>query len=458
MGLKAICTGLAAGMLMATAAQAQDAAGDWDGALNAGAGLKLRLAFHIAHGAPGLSATLDSLDQGAFGIPASLTVQDGHKVKIEIVKIGAAFDGTLSGDGATLSGDFSQGGRLTPLMLTRRAAGGAGPAVARPQTPHPPYPYREEEVAYRSMAGVRLAGTLTLPKGAGPFPAVALIAGSGPNRRDEDVFGHKIFLVLADRLTRNGIAVLRYDKRGLGKSTGDYKAATSQDFAADAEASAVYLRGRPEIDARHVGLIGHSEGGAIAPMVAADDPHIAFIVLMAGPGLRGDTLLLKQQQLIGRALGVPDEKLAEGAAINRRLYAAVESAKDGPEAAAKAHAVLADTGMSAQAADAAVAQVSSNWMRFFLAYDPAPTLSRVKCPVLAINGSKDLQVPPAEDLSAIKAALATNPDVQTVELEGLNHLFQTASTGAPSEYAEIEETISPRALDLIASWIERRAP
>jgi len=450
--------GLVLGVVMASAAAAQEVAGDWDGALTIGGGMTLRLALHVVHEPDGLTATLDSLDQGALGIPASSTALDGGKVRIEVTKIGGAFVGALSADGTTLSGDWSQGGRATPLIFTRRAASVAAPTRHRPQTPHKPYPYREDEVSYPSTPGVRLAGTLTLPEGPGPFPAVVLIAGSGPHERDEEVFGHKLFLVLGDHLTRNGIAVLRYDKRGLGGSTGDYKTATSADFAADAEASAAYLRGRPEIDRRRVGLIGHSEGGAIAPMVAAKVTAVAFVVLMAGPGIRGDELLLKQQALVGRAMGVPEDKLAEGRAINRELYAAVEGATGSVDAAVKARAVLTAAGLPPQAVEAAVQQSSSNWIRSFLAYDPAPTLAKVKCPVLALNGSKDLQAPPAEDLAAIKNALAGNPDVQTVELHGLNHLFQTATTGAPSEYAQIEETMSPRALDLITGWIRARTP
>ncbi len=453
---RAMIMGLVMGMLMATAAQAQDAAGDWDGALNVGAGMKLRLVFHIAHSASGLSATLDSLDQGALGIATSSATQEGGKVKIEVGKIGGAFDGTLSPDGHTLSGDWSQGGQHMPLVLTRRAAGVAEPVLNRPQTPHPPYPYGEEEVAYPSTAGVRMAGTLTVPKGPGPFPAVVLIAGSGPNRRDEDIFGHKLFMVLADHLTRSGVAVLRYDKRGLGGSTGDYASATSQDFAADAEAAAAYLRTRPEIDSRHIGLIGHSEGGLIAPMVAVSDAKIGFIVLMAGPGLPGAEILLKQQRLIGLAMGVPAETLDKGGAVNRKLYAAVETATDVADAETKAKTLLTAAGVPADAAERGAKQISSNWFRFFLTYDPAPTLKQVKCPVLAVNGSKDLQVPPDEDLAAIKAALSGNPDVQATELEGLNHLFQTAKTGAPSEYAEIEETMSPHAMDVITDWIKQR--
>ena len=456
MRLRAGVLALAIGCLMSSAVLAQDATGTWAGALPLGAGMKLRLVFHIAHAPGGLTATLDSVDQNAFGIPASAAMEAGDTVKIEIAKIGATFSGKLGQGGQSLSGDFSQGGRLIPLALTRETAGAAAVTLNRPQTPQKPYPYIEEDVSYASAGGVRLAGTLTLPKGAGPFPAAVLIAGSGPNRRDEDVFGHKLFLVLADHLTRHGIAVLRYDKRGLGGSTGDYKAATSADFAADAEASAAYLRSRPEIEARHVGLIGHSEGGLIAPMVAARDPRIGFVVLMAGPGERGDRILLAQQRLIGKAMGASDDALAKGAATNRKLYAAVEGAKDQADAEAKARAVLVEAGLPPEAVEKAAQQVSSNWIRFFLVYDPVPALRQVKCPVLAVNGSKDLQVPPEDDLAAIKAALAQNSDVQAVELEGLNHLFQTAKTGAPSEYAEIEETMSPRVLDLITAWIEAR--
>ena len=311
-------------------------------------------------------------------------------------------------------------------------------------------------MAYDSAAA-RLAGTLTLPQGRGPFPAVVLIAGSGAARRDESVFGHAIFLVLADHLTRHGIAVLRYDKRGLGQSTGDYAAATSTDFAADAEAGVAYLKTRPEIDRGRIGLIGHSEGGLIAPMVAERDPAVASLVLMAGSGVPGDQIIMAQSRAIAAAAGVPEAALAANDALERRFLDAVMAAKDQPSAELAVRRVLKGAGMPDAAIDAQAKAASSNWYRFFLSYDPAPTLRRLRRPVLAIIGSKDLQVPSAQNLPALREALKSDPAAEVIELPGLNHLFQTARTGAPSEYGQIEETLSPTALDLITQWILDRA-
>jgi uncharacterized protein len=337
---------------------------------------------------------------------------------------------------------------------------GDAPPLRRPQTPQKPYPYREEDVTYpNSTAGITLAATLTIPQGKAPFPAVLLIAGSGPHDRDETIFEHRPFLVLADHLTRKGFAVLRADKRGCGKSTGAYVTATTADFAADAEAGLAYLRSRPEVNHDKIGLIGHSEGGAVAPIVAARDSGVTFIVLMAGPGLRGDQILLAQRSLIAQALGTPRDQIDKDTAIHQNIYSFIEQEKEKDTATMekdirdKFAGQVPDDQLAAEAR-----ALSTPWFRYFLAYDPAPTLRQVKCPVLAIGGSKDLQVPPDEDLAAIRKALeaAGNKYFEVDKLDGLNHLFQTAKTGAPSEYVQIEETISPVALDKITSWLQKQ--
>jgi hypothetical protein len=318
-----------------------------------------------------------------------------------------------------------------------------------------PYPYREEEVTYENKpAAVTFAATLTIPEGKGPFPAVFLITGSGPQDRDEAILGHRPFFVLADYLTRKGIVVLRADDRGFGKSTGSFAAATTADFATDAEAAVAYLKTRGEVDAKKIGLIGHSEGGIIAPMVAARNSDVAFIVMMAGPGVPGDQILPEQHRLIAEANGTSPTQAEKDAAQEKKLLAYVESEKD--------DAVL-DKGLREKLAGAvpeaqlgvAVHQLTSPWMKFFLTYDPVPTLEKVKCPVLAINGEKDLQVPPKQNLPPIRKALAAsgNKNYEVDELPGLNHLFQTATTGSVNEYAEIEETMSPVAMEKMASWI-----
>jgi pimeloyl-ACP methyl ester carboxylesterase len=426
--------------------------GDWSGKIDAGA-FKLRLILHVHTKDGATAATLDSPDQNANGLPATLTLGGDH-LRISARGAAGSFDGALTADGASLVGKWSG----APTTFTRLAPGATVAALNRPQTPVKPYPYREELVAYESSAAnVRLSGTLTMPQGSGPFPAVVLIAGSGPQTRDENVFGHAIFLVLADHLTRHGIAVLRYDKRGLGQSTGDYAAATSGDFAADADAGFHYLKTRPEIDAKRIGLIGHSEGGVIAPMVAESDPAVAFLVLMAGSGVPGDQIIMAQSKAIAAAAGASEAALAAGAVIERRFLDAVMSAKDQDSAELAVREVLKGAGMSAAAIDAQAKAAASDWYRFFLSYDPAPALRRLRLPILAIIGAKDLQVPADQNLPALREALKSDNDAKVLELPGLNHLFQTARIGAPSEYGEIEETMSPTALDLITRWILERA-
>jgi len=316
---------------------------------------------------------------------------------------------------------------------------------------------------------VKLAGTLTTPRGAGPFPCALLITGSGPEDRNEAIFGHKPFWVLADHLTRKGIAVLRVDDRGVGGSTGSMRGATSEDFAGDALAGIEFLKTRKEIDPKKIGLIGHSEGGLIAPMVAVRSKDVAFIVLMAGTGVRGDSILLMQTAAARRLMGGSDADVAREHEVLRRAYASVRARDSvgayratrelvGFQTAALPEEQRRALGDLDSLALRASREIDSPWMRFFFDYDPAPTLKKVKCPVLALNGSKDFQVAPKENLAAISAALKAggNRDATVKELPGLNHMFQTANTGAMLEYAAIEETIAPAALNEISSWIAAR--
>lgn len=455
---------------------ASDVAGDWSGTLNTGV-MPLRLVVHFTRQpGGGLAGTVDSLDQGANGIPFRLVRRTGAQVHAEAATIHAVYDGTLDGMGRTITGKWSQGVPL-PLTLTRMTAV-AKAALGRndrPQEPKPPYPYTAEDVTFPGGAdGVTLAGTLTSPSpstgGDGPFPAAVLISGSGPNDRDETILRHRLFLVLADSLTRRGIAVLRYDKRGIGKSTGSYAQATSRDFADDAGAAFAYLKTQPRVDARKIGLIGHSEGGLIAPMVAVKSPDVAFLVLLAGTGVPGERILAEQTTLVFKAEGVSDADLAKTAAIGKTLLAVAAHEPDPVVARTKLEALMRQTQAQVpQDMRAAVgetdadiraksAAMTSPWMRFLLTYDPAPTLKQVRCPVLALDGSLDLQVPPVENLAAIGAALKAggNEDVTTTELPGLNHLFQTAHTGSPSEYGRSEETLAPVLLTTVGDWIAAR--
>ncbi|HZU28877.1 MAG TPA: alpha/beta fold hydrolase [Bryobacteraceae bacterium] len=427
--------------------------GAWMGTLDMKL-IKLRVIFHLINTEDGLTATLDSPDQGAMGLPATSVARDGKSVTITLKQIAGEFTGELNPVLDAIEGSWTQAGNTTPLNLTR-VKDAAALERKRPQTPARPYPYRSEDVTYENKsAGITLAATFTVPQGKGPFPAVVLITGSGPQDRDESLLGHKPFLVLADYLTRHGIAVLRADDRGTAKSGGDFTSATTADFASDAEAGVAWLKTRSEGDPQRIGLIGHSEGGIVAPMVAARNPDVAFIVLMAGPGVSLAQILVAQQRLILQASGMSKEEVDKKAEQQRAMLKLVREEKDNAALEKKMKqqfaGVVPDDQMGVQAK-----MIGSPWFRWLLDYDPAATLRKLTCPVLAINGEKDLQVPPQQNLPPIRTALEQggNRDFEVDELPGLNHLFQTAKTGALSEYAEIEETISPVALDKISSWI-----
>lgn len=318
-------------------------------------------------------------------------------------------------------------------------------------------PYISKDVTFRnSSANVTLAGTLTLPNSTGRFPAALLISGSGPNTRNETVAGHKIFLAIADYLTRHGIVVLRYDKRGVGKSTGNYATATTLSFASDALAGVEFLKSVKQVDPKEIGLIGHSEGAEIAPIVADRSHGVAFLVMLGGPGVPGYKIILSQLALIDRASGVKKSSVDSALALESRLLKIVRMEKDSARAAAKLKEILVkEDKQPAATADAAVSELLSPWYREFLSYDPRPALEKVTCPVLGLWGSKDLQVAPAENMPAVRRALQKggNKHFKLVEIEGLNHLFQTAKTGSPLEYGMIKEEISPKALSTMTNWI-----
>ena len=446
---------------------AQDISGKWNGILNV-QGTQLRLVFSLTQTDKGYISTMDSPDQGAKGIPVSSTSYENLILKLEISDLGIQYEGTLDKDN-TFVGTFKQSGQSFPLDLTREEI--EKKPIARPQEPTKPYSYYSEDIKFENMKDkIVLAGTLTLPQKDGNFPTVILISGSGPQNRDEEILGHKPFLVLADYLTKNGIAVLRFDDRGTAESTGDFKIATSLDFAIDVESAVKYLQSRKEINKKQIGLIGHSEGGIIAPMVAVESKDIRFIVLLAGMGIPGDQLLLLQQELIGKAMGVSEEELQKTRSINKAAFDIVikttnteslkteltnyikQTLKDNPESE-KPAGMSDDDFIKLQ-----VDQLTSPWMQYFIKYDPSSTLEKVKCPVLALNGEKDLQVPAEVNLEAIGKALEKggNKKVTIKELPNLNHLFQECNTGSPSEYATIEQTFSPIALTEITNWIMKQ--
>jgi Dienelactone hydrolase and related enzymes len=434
-------------------AMPSDIDGTWLGMIDAGVA-KLRIVFHIVNTEDRLTATMDSPDQGARGIPVTSVARNGSTFKLEVRPIGSAFEGKISADLSTIGGTWTQGGRGLPLML-KRVKDGAELERRRPQTPVKPYPYREEEVAYDSKAaGIRFGATLTIPQGKGPFPAVALITGSGQQDRDESLFGHRPFLVLADYLTRKGIATLRADDRGIGNSGGDFTLATTADFAIDAEAGIAYLKTRSEVNPRKLGLIGHSEGGGVAALVAARNPDVAFVVMMAGPGVRGGELLPAQVAALMEASGRSRQEADQRAAEEREILALVGRENGDGVIEKKLRELTAgkipDGQLSLQ-----LKQLRSPWFQYFLEFDPSVALQKMKCPVLALIGEKDRQVPPGQNLPAIRKALEAgdNQRFKAEELPGLNHLFQTAKTGLPGEYAEIEETMAPVVLEKVSSWI-----
>ncbi len=461
-------SGLFFGSIRSMAQQQPAVEGSWEGVLEVGAA-KLRLVLHITKGPDGaLAAKADSPDQGAVGLPVDAISRSNDAIHFEMKRLMVTYDGTLNREGSAIAGSFKQGGTAIPLTLKRVA--GKAPTLNRPQEPKPPFPYAEEEVAYDNKTdNIRLGGALTLPPGKGPFPAVILITGSGPQDRNESLLGHKPFLVLADYLTRQGVAVLRVDDRGIGKSTGSVSNSTSAQFATDVLAGIEFLKGRKEINAKKIGLIGHSEGGLIAPIVAARSTDVAFIVLLAGTGLTGEEILYLQGERIARANGAGDPEVARQRAQQQLIFKAMREEKDNAAAEKRLLAEFAKLRAAApeaekeeyneQALQAQLKQVLTPWFRYFLTYDPRPTLKQVKCPVLALNGEKDLQVPPTENLREIEAALKAggNRDVTIARLPNLNHLFQNCKTGSPAEYVQIEETFSPAALDAIGAWVKKKA-
>ena len=452
--------------LLTAAAFGQDITGQWNGVLKVNA-TQLHVVFNISKSDKGYSSTMDSPDKSANGIPVTSTAFENSILKLAVSNAQIEYKGELKGD--EVVGTFKQGGQEFPMNLSRKIV--EKKTVIRPQDPIKPYPYYTEDVIFENtQANISLAGTLSLPEKEGNFPVVILITGSGPQNRDEEILGHKPFLVIADYLTKNGIAVLRYDDRGIGKSKGDFKTATSADFATDVESAIAYLKTRKEINQQKIGLIGHSEGGLIAPMVAAKSKDINFIILLAAPGLRGDKVLLQQQELMAKASGASDADIEKSQTLNVKLYDLIVKSTDNQKLKDDLTSLLMETlkndstaeipsGITQQEFVAKqVKQISGPWMQYLIKYNPAFALEKVKCPVLAVNGEKDLQVSPKENLSGIKTSLkkGKNKKITIIQFPNLNHLFQECKTGSPAEYATIEQTFSPIVLNEIAKWIQKQ--
>jgi len=440
---------------IATSALSQGIAGDWIGQMNGG--FKVRI--HFERTDSGFSGKLIN-PSGNETVLDQITL-DGAHLHFLVNKLNLSYDGIWDDKEKVWNGNltFQQ---VYPLVLKRATAEDMAPAVRkRPQEDaiHAgPVPYVQREVHFNNLpAHIQLAGTLSVPDRKGPFPAVVLISGTGHNTRDEDVWGHRVFLVLADAFNRKGFAVLRYDKRGVGGSSGEYDAATTADFTSDAEAAVAWLKTQAQIDASRIGVLGHSEGGIIAPAVAAADRSVAFVVMIAGPSIRGDRLFVLQSAMTAKAYGAPDDYIARRKVFDQELYSTIVSSPSElaalDRAKSKVAQGVADKLVDANEAETLPRDVTSPWEHYFLAYDPAPTLAGLTVPVLALYGSLDVQVPAKENLAAARDALKNNPHATVMELPGMNHLLQEARTGAPNEYNDIEETMSPTALKIITDWL-----
>jgi pimeloyl-ACP methyl ester carboxylesterase len=443
----------------------QSVTGSWLGRISAGA-TSLRIVFNLSVvKKDSLTATLDSPDQGAKNIKIGPVTLEGKNIRILAPLMLAEYNGTIKND-TLIEGIFKQAGNEMALNLTKLKAEFR---LNRPQEPKPPFPYKSEDVVFTNdKFNIKLAGTLTIPKGDGPFPAAILITGSGSQNRNEELLGHKPFLVIADYLTRNGIAVLRYDDRGVGGSKGNPLNSTTADFATDAEAAYNFLKTRSEIRSAAIGFIGHSEGGLIAPIAAAYNQQTAFIISLAGMGVPGGKIIEWQVRDIGRLSGENEKTIQKSISQNKKLLAVLEKEPDNKKAEEKMIAlyrkILLKEKTSAEDIEKAVTNlkqttppVTYNWTRFYLSTDPAVYWKKTKCPVLALNGEKDMQVAADENLKAIEKALLSggNKSVKTMKFPGLNHLFQHCKTGLVSEYGEIEETFSPEVLQAMTDWIHQ---
>lgn len=449
----------------------QNIVGDWYGKLEL-PGMNLRILFHVTESEGIYTTTMDSPDQGANDIPTTATTFNKNILSIHIENMGISYKGTLKNK--TITGIFIQNGHEISLTLSKEITK-AVIQKRRPQDPIKPYKYHSEEVFFlnKKANNIKLAGTLTLPKNVKKPAVVILISGSGPQNRDEEIkmFNHRPFLVLSDYLTNKGIAVLRFDDRGVADSEGDREHATSADYATDVEAAVAYLKTRADIvDTSKIGLIGHSEGGLIATMVASEDKNIGYIVLLASPGVSGDKVLLSQTRKAGELAGVSVKVLDLNERLSKELFLIVKNETNTKKIKEKAIVYLTTfknensisesekSSLSKKKIEKQANSITSDWICFFIRTNPSVFLQKINCPVLAINGEKDFQVLPKLNLEGISKALkkAKNKDITIQEIKGLNHLFQTAITGSASEYKAIEETFSPTALKIIADWINKR--
>lgn len=438
-----------------------DLSGDWSGAI-AIAGMDLEIITHFKSDGGALSGTIDIPEQSAYGLVLSNFVIAYPSVSFELAMAQANFKGNVSGD--SIAGSFSQAGLTGKFFLAK----GLKKEVVEEKI------FKEEEVTFKN-GDITFAGTLSIPPKKGKHPSVVMITGSGPQNRDESVAGFKIFKVMADYLTTNGIAVLRYDDRGVAKSTGkSVDESTSEEFATDVMAAMDFLKKRDDINASQIGLIGHSEGGLVAPMVAAKRNDVAFIVCVAGTGVNGMEIILEQTKLIMLANGedaakvekdVADGRIVMGMIVNgagnEEVKGVIRKMKIGEyekmDSVEKSAIEDRDKWVEDDVKNI-FAAFNSTWMKFFLKFEPVTVLEKTRCPALMLFGGLDLQVPVGQNEGPVRAALmkAGNKDFEIKTFEKANHLFQEAGNGSPNEYAKLKKEFVGGFLEYVMGWIGKR--
>ena len=454
----------------------QDVLHKWSGVLNAG-GQKIELRLNLIQNADKTySSNWDIPAQKVKGLASSKTELLNNQLSVEIKMIGASYSGSLNMSGDKVDGAWSQSGMSFPLNMGTVKEGQEEKIFIKPQTPKPPFAYNVKDFVYEgNETKLSYGATLTYPKEDKKFPLIILITGSGRQDRDETIFDHKPFAVIADYLTKKGYAVLRVDDRGAGKSTGDFSNSTTADFAQDVEEHIRYAKNLPMIDTTQIGLLGHSEGGLIAPMVAVRNKSVSFVILLAGPGVEIGELMAMQNEMVLKSAGISQEAINTYIPLYKNLMKTIVSINSIQDANAKAieivknwysntdkNLVKATTNISSESdinkfATTMSETLSTKWWKYFASYNPQIALQKLKCPVLAINGSSDIQVPADANLKAIELGLkkAGNKKGTTMKFDNLNHLFQKCSKCTVQEYGELENTIEPEVLEYIYNWLTK---
>jgi pimeloyl-ACP methyl ester carboxylesterase len=462
--------------------QAQHITGTWQGSINF-QGNQIPIVIHIMKDSSDkLKASFDSPNQHAFNLPCSEVMIKNDSVIIMMAVINGKYTGQLNKDDNQISGNWFQGAGSLPLTMNKTSETATVKEQKRPQTPKPPFSYHSMDVEYQNAdKSIKYGATLTYPEIDSTrhyakmpvFPAVILITGSGQQDRDETIFGHKSFAVIADYLTKNGFAVLRVDDRGMGGTTGVFSESTTADFVKDVEASLDFLEKQPPINKEKIGLIGHSEGGMIAPMVANERNEIKFIILLAGPGIPITDLMQQQIEAVSASDGKSPGETKANSFLMRTIW---EELNKGQDSATTVSNIIMKFGAWSKTLDSAtwrkisardttplsdqindaIAQLSSKWFKYFITFDPQPYLKKLSCKVLALNGSKDLQVIATSNLNGIRSSLrkSKSPKYDVIEIQGLNHLFQTCIKCNIAEYSELEESFSPKALEIMSVWLK----